>query len=606
MPFVTSGRPSIQLGLLKAVAQGHGFPTRTFHFTLDAAQALGVRLYEAVCDMPRALLLGEWLFSPAAFGPTAPDPEGEFVRPGRRTGRMVDWDVASPEELMHLRDCVLPDYLDRLIEQVDWAAFDVVGFTSTFQQNAASLALARRVKVAAAHVVTVFGGANCDHPMGAELLRSMPCIDYVISGEGDDSFPEFLSALREGADPGQVPGVLRRIDGVVVGAPPRPPSVALEQSPIPDYEEYFERAEALGLLPLAGRRDVPLPFETARGCWWGQKHHCTFCGLNGTSMRFRSKSPERVRDELNVLVRRHGSFRLDAVDNILDAGYLRALLPQLADRSTDYDLFYEVKSNLRRDQLRLFKQAGLRRIQPGIESLNSRVLALMHKGVTGIQNVNLLRWGRYYQLDVAWNLLYGFPGEREEDYQEQAEILRRIRHLQPPDGPSRVWMERFSPMFGDRDTFPTRFLRPMAAYRSVYPEGVDLDELAYFFDYEFEDVVADGVLTPTREIVDDWRSAWASVPRPGLDYRFTDGLVQIEDRRNAEGQGTYTFEGTLALLYQELSERPRSAASLSTELDLPWPTGEIEEALDEFCRLGLMMRDGRQFLSLALPATRGR
>ena len=65
-------------------------------------------------------------------------------------------------------------------------------------------------------------------------------------------------------------------------------------------------------------------------------------------------------------------------------------------------------------------QAGVTKIQPGIESLSSNVLRLMRKGVRAIQNVNLLRWAQYYDIDVAWNLLWGFPGETEQDYTEQA------------------------------------------------------------------------------------------------------------------------------------------------------------------------------------------
>ena len=75
-----------------------------------------------------------------------------------------------------------------------------------------------------------------------------------------------------------------------------------------------------------------IPFESARGCWWGQKHHCVFCGLNGSTMRFRAKSPDRVFAELVHQARRYRSFRFEAVDNILDMGYLTTLLPRAGRR----------------------------------------------------------------------------------------------------------------------------------------------------------------------------------------------------------------------------------------------------------------------------------
>ena len=90
--------------------------------------------------------------------------------------------------------------------------------------------------------------------------------------------------------------------------------------------------------------------------------------------RFRSKSPERVLDELAQQARRYRSFRFEAVDNILDMAYLKQLFPALAENDAGYEFFYEVKANLSREQLRLLAQAGVTHIQPGIESLSSHVL----------------------------------------------------------------------------------------------------------------------------------------------------------------------------------------------------------------------------------------
>ena len=161
-----------------------------------------------------------------------------------------------------------------------WGA--VVGFSCTFQQTVASFALARRLKARFPELVTVFGGASFDGEMGVELARSVDCVDFAVSGEADASFPALLRALATGGDPAAVPGVISR---ATVTAPEPPPG-SLDDLPVPDYGEYFERAERLKLLQRGARHQAWIPFESARGCWWGAKHHCTFCGLNGTAMRF--------------------------------------------------------------------------------------------------------------------------------------------------------------------------------------------------------------------------------------------------------------------------------------------------------------------------------
>jgi len=52
--------------------------------------------------------------------------------------------------------------------------------------------------------------------------------------------------------------------------------------------------------------------------------------------------------------------------------------------TANLQLFYEVKVNLRYDQLAMLRAGGVRAIQPGIESLSNQVLRLMKKGCTSL------------------------------------------------------------------------------------------------------------------------------------------------------------------------------------------------------------------------------
>ncbi|MCD2506106.1 hypothetical protein LRN57_14440, partial [Staphylococcus aureus] len=86
----------------------------------------------------------------------------------------------------------------------------------------------------------------------------------------------------------------------------------------PNFDDYFEQLQAS---PLHGYVIPGLLIETSRGCWWGAKHHCTFCGLNGSGMAFRAKSQARVQQEVSQLAARYRLKRFMAVDNILDNKY---------------------------------------------------------------------------------------------------------------------------------------------------------------------------------------------------------------------------------------------------------------------------------------------
>jgi hypothetical protein len=108
-------------------------------------------------------------------------------------------------------------------------------------------------------------------------------------------------------------------------------------------------------------------------------------------------------------------------------------------------IFYEVKANLRRNQVEMLRRAGITWLQPGSESLHSGVLELMDKGVQAWQNVQLLKACRELGVRLSWNFLWGFPGEDDGWYAEMASWLPALEHLQPPSGVIRVRFDRFSP-----------------------------------------------------------------------------------------------------------------------------------------------------------------
>src|SRR5262245_43831730 len=151
-----------------------------------------------------------------------------------------------------------------------------------------------------------------------------------------------------------------------MAAPPLPP----EQIAQPDYTDFFTRFQVSIARSWA---EPKLTLESSRGCWWGEKHHCTFCGLNGSFMQFRGKRAELFLDEIVHLVKRHRVMDVIVVDNIIEMGYFNSLLPALAESGYDLRIHYEVKANLRRHQLRALYDAGIVLVQPGIESLSSHV-----------------------------------------------------------------------------------------------------------------------------------------------------------------------------------------------------------------------------------------
>ncbi len=601
MPWARTDTPSIQCGLLKAEASQYGHDVDVFDLNLEAAALVGPEFYAVVLEIStrRQVFLGEWLFGGSAYA-DPPDPAAYFdgfpdlVEALGLRGITI-------AELTRLRDDVLPDWVAAQARHIGDCGYDVVGFSSTFEQNVASFALARHIKLVSPGVVTVFGGANFDGKMGKEYLRVLPFIDYAVIGEADLVFPVFLAYLAGGQSPIGLPGVWGRVDGAVAGEGTGPMVVDMNALPVPDYGDYFAALRRLGRRSVLCQPERLL-FEGSRGCWWGEKHHCTFCGLNRLGMHFRAKSPDRAFGELTELARRYQVNTIDTTDNILDMGYLSTLCHQLRDASWDPSLFFEVKANLTRSQLRLLSQAGVHRIQPGIESLSTHVLGLMRKGSTMLINVNLLKWARFYDVYVGWSILSGFPGEHDADYEEQIELIPSLYHLPPPLGTTPVYLERFSPYY--TDDFPIRDVRPFDAYSFIYPvAGIDLNRVAYFFDYQADGVVSADVYQRLEKAVELWRARWESGPSPVLSYARGPGWLSIKDTRGQE-QRKMTMTGWKAEVYQYCGDKAYTPARIREFLAAAHPEvddDEIAGFLLTCLDMRIMVSENDRYLSLALP-----
>ena len=218
----------------------------------------------------------------------------------------------------------------------------------------------------------------------------------------------------------------------------------LDSLPLPQYHDWLDQYRLI--FPESTSAELALTIETSRGCWYGQKHHCIFCGNDFANMPFRYKSPHRVITELKQLSQFH-IRQLTAVDLIFPIKYFHDLLPKLQEEKHEFDIFFEVKANLSKEQIEALHASGITQIQPGIESLSTPILELMHKGTSALQNIRLLKWSAEFGVTLEWNMLYGIPGETAEHYWDVANLIPKLRHLRAPTiGLCHISLNRFSPL----------------------------------------------------------------------------------------------------------------------------------------------------------------
>lgn len=597
MPFAMPEHPALGLSLLKASLTRAGIQSHIEYLNLQFVNDLDFENYAAICKTAETDLVGEWVFSAALF--PAQDAAG---------GKTYFDRVIAPRGIEFAGQVTqararAESFLRSAAQRVLAHNPKIVGFSSVFAQHVSSLALARRLKDADPSLTIVFGGANCEATMGAALLRSFDWVDAVVSGEADAIIADLVRRILAKAPIDDMRGVYTMAN-LHAGQSLGYPSVAgvrdLDSLPDPDFDDFFAQvATTADRAPFEPR----LLFETARGCWWGEKHHCTFCGLNGTTMAFRSKSPQRALDELQRIVGKHNTRSIGVVDNILDMTYLKTFIPQLAERNLDLDLLYEVKANLKKDHLRALKAAGVNRIQPGIESLNTEILNLMRKGVRGLQNVQLLKWCRQLGIGVSWNLLWGFPGERAGAYAEMDTLVQKLTHLEPPGAHGAIRLDRFSPNFIEAQARGLVNVRPYPAYADVFDLSDSArGDLAYYFtfDYAVEQDVR-GYTRGLSEAIESWRTKHAKSELVAFDYP---AMLLVGDWRDGSEPRSRILQGVDRVLYRKCDEITslHALVEVATACGEPLSARDVEGRLKPLLDANLMLREGDAYLALALPA----
>ena len=546
-PWQAPHSSSLALGTLGPILEREGLPSDTlygsvlFPYTdtevgfldLYAAHLFGAELHgaepEQVADAVLAhhlddKNLGGILFSPAEAT------LGRLHVDERLLRRRV------LEDLGRARVCVA-----RCVERASSDEYDVVMLSVTFDvQIPAAIAIARQLRRCRPGVRIAVGGAACFEEQGVGVLASFACVDAVCISEGERVVGPLARALRGERPLAEVPGIVYRLaDGSHRCTEAPPVTENLDSLPVPEYGDYLHQ---LARSEWASSVRPRLFFEASRGCWWGQKHLCTFCGLNAEGLAFRRKSAGRVYDEIRELFARYPEIDgLQATDNILDMSYFQSVLPRLAavaGRDRSRRLFFEVKSNLRKHQVAALARAGVTHVQPGIESFSDEILALMRKGATGIGQIQFVKWAHELGVQSVYNIIIRNPGERATSYRDMTALVPYIEHLPPPTSLTPMLLNRFSPYHSAPEERGIRRMRPRFTYAAIYRSVVvDLARIAYHFDFDHDMLEDEELGAAHRDFIHrvwQWIAGWQ--PR-ALFGREVAGGVAVWDFRGETRRG---------------------------------------------------------------------
>ncbi len=307
---------------------------------------------------------------------------------------------------------------DEVQDVIDYRP-DLVAFTSMTTSYASVEEAAAMLKDALG--VTILIGGPHATTLPHQTLEN-PNIDYLIFGEGEEVFRDFIRALENGAHNwGSMTGLWYKEDGHVVNGGERKLIADLDALPYP-ARHLFE----LDQYPLyTASGEQMLTVLSSRGC----PYNCSFCFKGIVGRTYRQRSPENIADELEHIVQRYGVRNFYFIDDLftIDVRRLDKILDHFIDRNMD--IRWRCLARVDRvtpELLQKMHKAGCEQIHYGIESGNEEVLKRTAKHINLNQVRDAVRWTEEAGIRSKGYFILGLPGDNEQTMNETIEFAASL------------------------------------------------------------------------------------------------------------------------------------------------------------------------------------
>ncbi len=609
MPFSWL-QPSIALALLKSDMNAKGIKSKIRHSNLFFVDQIQGRRHNSFLKfLPQSIFSGwEFAFAPfTSFKPAVP-PERvldefcyetssscyveDFVIPRKDFRKLIGKDYAEFMEF-------IGEFLEEEAEKILSMEPKVVGFSIMTEQRNASFAMCRLLKKKNPNIITVLGGGVCNDEAAEQILRIIPDLDYVFAGDGDGKFAEGMELILAGKESElseKVPYFYKR------GAKPVLHTLQdMDQSPIPDYDDFREDLAAAQY--IAYTEFIPF-VEGSRGCWWGEKGRCRFCGLHYSkeSLQYREKSSDRLWREIDYLMQKYDTQKIMMTDCILSRKFINELPDEPPEHRKNYQIFAENKTNISLDDMKKLRANGFVKLQPGIEALQDDLLKHMNKGASALTQIGFLKNARICGIYCLWNLILALPGEKKEWWMEMVETMKKIHHLQPPTTIARMLLVRGSEFELHLEDYSDtkKLLTPL--YRATVPDD---EEYAWKMSdrYAMPGVVVDPEIKAAITLEGQkWAQDFYNESR--LFYKPLGETIMVFDQRNRRSPKHYVLIGLEKEVFM-MTESEIGLKALKEKIDknneAPADPEAFNAVIDDLVSKDILLRSGNKVLNITLP-----
>jgi radical SAM superfamily enzyme YgiQ (UPF0313 family) len=293
---------------------------------------------------------------------------------------------------------------DEIEREVAVIAPDIVGISSLFTPYyREALEVATRVKKQTSAIV-VMGGSHASAV--PESLLSSPHVDYVVRGEGERPFVEFLRAIQNHTGFERIPNLSYKRNGELIFNPIED-NFPIDDLPIPDLDDFAPQIYKLGRKPMTF-------MITSRSC----PHKCSFCSVHTTfGTDYRRRSLDNVVGEIELRYRQ--GFRvIDFEDDNLTyykqtfKELCRRLIARFPNREMEFVAMNGISYlSLDDELLELMYQAGFSHLNLALVSSDKTVLETTKRPHTLEAYVKVVAKAHALGFKVVSYQILGLPNE---------------------------------------------------------------------------------------------------------------------------------------------------------------------------------------------------
>lgn len=301
---------------------------------------------------------------------------------------------------------------------------DIVGISNTTDSLIFSLEIAKTIKKQNPATCIVLGGPGVSY-CAVELLENFAQIDYIIRGEADYAFPDFIDAHAGKGAISAIKGVVYRSGGTIQDLGWPDPVENLDDLPIPAYEFCEDGGELTAYFD----KEVGFNIEAGRGC----PYNCTFCSTSNFFQRkFRVKSVGRVLEEIEYAGEILNGKRIRLTHDLLTHkhDYLESLCEGIASRYPLQTWGCDARlDTVHPELIQKMAKSGCRYIFLGIEAGTPKMQKKIGKRLNLERLDETMVALKENNVASTIALIMGFPGEEKGDIAGLFDVILKTKSI---------------------------------------------------------------------------------------------------------------------------------------------------------------------------------